>query len=590
MRNMRARPLTIALSLASACAIGVGVGPASAAQAKRSDAGIDLCGLTNATDAILDCDDVSTPPASGPGDSSSADAAPAVPASGAPTPAPAASADAAAVVPPLAEIAPPRQPAGARTFVPNHVIVKFRRGTSASAIASVLGAAGVTPIERVRELGFVVGRVAPGRREAALKELQASRAVEVSERDGVVYLQQRKPNDSIWPEQWGLQLIGLPDAWEVTVGSPAIKVAVLDSGVDSSHPDLRGAVLPGYDFVNGDGAPDDDNGHGTAVAGVIAARTNNGTGASGVCWTCSILPVKVLSNTGHGEMSDVAKGIVYAADHGARVINLSLGGAVASELVSDAVQYATEKGVVLVGAAGNAGANTPYYPAADPSVVSVAATDRSDRLYSWSNHGAWVSVTAPGCNIGPIKNGGFEQVSGPGYADFCGTSSATPIVSGLAGLALAARPDATPAEIVDALRRSTTPASTDTQGGRVSAPTMLGALGRAVPGDSRVDPAAPPQPNGQSVLRWRFTGSVNARKGLVYTVLGGAGSVNATLASKARTPFTLTLFSAGGVKAAQITAVAPIHVGRGLPDKTVRIAITGRGAFELRVERPSGAS
>src|SRR5262249_19000614 len=154
--------------------------------------------------------------------------------------------------------------------------------------------------------------------------------------------------------------------------------------------------------------------------------TNNRAGVAGMCWTCSILPIKVLGDDGTGSMDDVAAGIVKATDAGARVINLSLGGPAGAQTLQDAVDYAYARNVIIVAAGGNSGVSTPFYPAAYDHVVSVAGTDESDRLYSWSGFGPWVRIAAPGCNPAPTVDGG--------YATFCGTSSATPVVSGLIAL------------------------------------------------------------------------------------------------------------------------------------------------------------
>src|SRR5262249_35982897 len=161
----------------------------------------------------------------------------------------------------------------------------------------------------------------------------------------------------------------------------------LDTGVDANHPDLRGAVLQGFDVVGNTTSTADVEGHGTSVAGIIAARSDNAAGVAGICWTCTILPVKVLGADGTGDMATLASGIIGAADAGARVINMSLGGPVGGPTLDQAIAYAVAKNVVLVAAAGNDGTSTPFFPAANPNVIGVAATDEADQLYSWSNRG-----------------------------------------------------------------------------------------------------------------------------------------------------------------------------------------------------------
>jgi subtilisin family serine protease len=300
----------------------------------------------------------------------------------------------------------------------------------------------------------------------ALAGGQASKATS----DIVVAGQQlREPNDVLWKGQWGLRVIGLAPVLADSESSPEVVVAVIDTGVDASHPDLQGVVLDGYDFVNGDADASDDHGHGTAAAGVIAARTNNGEGQVGVCGSCRILPVKVLDARLKGATSVLAQGIVWATDHGARVISMSLGGPATTQTLRDAVSYATSRGVVLVGAAGNGGTAEPLYPAAFPDVISVTGTTANDTLYTWSNRGATVDVAAPGCNTAPWL--------GRRYLSFCGTSSAAPLVAGLAGIAIARAPGVSGAEVARAIESTGVAIGDAIRRGRVRAPSMLTALG-----------------------------------------------------------------------------------------------------------------
>jgi Subtilase family len=155
---------------------------------------------------------------------------------------------------------------------------------------------------------------------------------------------------------------------------------------------LQGALVPGANFVTVGASPMDDHGHGTAVAGIIAARSNNKQGITGACWFCLVMPVKVLDRNGSGDDTQIAAGIVWAIDHGARVINLSLGGPGTTPELTAALAYAARKGVVVVAAAGNSGTTIPFYPAADPNALSVAATTSGDQPYNWTNFGFWVNV------------------------------------------------------------------------------------------------------------------------------------------------------------------------------------------------------
>jgi len=275
------------------------------------------------------------------------------------------------------------------------------------------------------------------------------------------------PTDPLWQRQQGLAQIGAPSAWAVTTGSPRVVIAVLDTGVDLTQPDLQGALVPGYDIVDGTNDPSDDNGHGTRTAGIVGARGDNGLGISGVCPRCSIMPVKVVGADGTATGLDVASGITWATDHGAAVISLSLGGS-QSSAVAGAVHYAESKGVLVVAAAGNGGSSEPFYPAADPGVLSVAATQTNGRLYPWSNRGSWVAVAAPGCDTTTFNGGGFGK--------FCGTSASAPVVAGLAGLALSYSPGSSAATIEHAIV-SSAHGIDGVSGGRVDAAGTLAALG-----------------------------------------------------------------------------------------------------------------
>ena len=291
--------------------------------------------------------------------------------------------------------------------VPDAVLVKFEPGTPQRVMTGLFARAGVAPKTVVSDIGVRVLRVPPERREAVLALLKSSVVVEYAEREVVVEALDVVPNDPRWSSQWGPRVVSAPEAWDTTRGSRSVVVAVVDTGVNPEHPDLSGALVPGYDFVNNDADPSDDNGHGTAVAGVVAARTNNGVGEAGLCWTCSIMPIKALDANGSGSTATIPKAIVLAADNGADIINLSLGGPATTQTLTDAVDYAASKGVLIFAAAGNNGETAFFYPAAYPQVLAVAGTDEADHVYSWSNHGPWVQVSAPGCNVAPLLGGGY---------------------------------------------------------------------------------------------------------------------------------------------------------------------------------------
>jgi subtilisin family serine protease len=351
------------------------------------------------------------------------------------------------------------------TYMSNLLVVRFRRGVTQAQVSAELRGLGARTRSHIAALRIRTVAVEPARRDRVLAQLRRSPLVARADKDEVLRtMGVVTPNDADYRLQWGVRLASFPAAWRRTHGAHVL-VAVVDTGV-SSVPDLAGAVRPGIDMIAGDSTPADTNGHGTAVAGVIAARANNGLGGAGVCSACTILPVKVMGAGGNGDLATVAAGIVRAADMHARVIDLSLGGPAGLDALQSSVAYATSKGAVVVAAAGNSGLGVPFYPANYPNVLSVAGSNPQDRLYSWSEHGTWVRITAPGCNVAPLVHGG--------YGNFCGTSSATPLVAGLAALYVAAHPRATPAQVIAAIEKKARRIKANVSNGRINAGATIG--------------------------------------------------------------------------------------------------------------------
>lgn len=355
---------------------------------------------------------------------------------------------------PTSKAEPPATDAG---LIPGEVVVQLRAGATVDALRS----RGLRPsVTRVPDDGrpFIVstaGRpvadvVAEMSRDPAVAAVEPNYRVELADTGSVAAV---GVNDPKTGDQYSLDQMRVRHAWDITTGGSGV-VAVLDTGVQLNHPDLAGRLVAGYDFVNGDSNPSDDNGHGTWVSGIIAANANDGYGMAGVSWSDKVMPVKIMNGSGSGSTADLMDGIRWAADHGATIINMSVGGFPYSQLVQDAVNYAWSKGVVLVGAAGNNRREETYYPASFDNVVSVSATQVDDEFSNWSSWGPKVDVSAPGSSV--LVTNCYVCT----YADhdtwgshtfISGTSFATPNVAGVVALIRAKFPTWTPSQIVGRL-------------------------------------------------------------------------------------------------------------------------------------------
>ncbi|WP_235848351.1 S8 family peptidase [Litchfieldia alkalitelluris] len=254
------------------------------------------------------------------------------------------------------------------------------------------------------------------------------------------------PNDLLYQRyQWNLPMIQAESGWNISRGVEDIRIAVLDTGVDLDHPDLVSRLTKGYNVITDDNNADDDNGHGTHVAGVIASETNNREGIAGITWFNPIMPVKVMGDEGYGSSFDIANGIIWATDNGADVINMSLGNYRDSDLLHEAVRYAYDHDVVVIAASGNDNTDQPSYPAAYSEVLSVGAVDYRGDKASFSNYGDYIDVTAPGVQIP-------STYIDSQYAALSGTSMATPHVAALAGLIRSVQPDLKNTEVMEIIR------------------------------------------------------------------------------------------------------------------------------------------
>lgn len=245
---------------------------------------------------------------------------------------------------------------------------------------------------------------------------------------------------------WALRQIGAAEAWPLVQGRQPPPVAVLDSGVDTTHPDLAGKVVASRDFVDTTGDPTDTSWHGTAVAGVLSGSSTS------VCPGCALVSAKVLDARDEGDDAEIARALRWAVTSGARVVNLSMAGESEAPVLRAAIGAAVRRGAVVVAAAGNGGTTARTYPAADPNVVGVAATTSTSTIYPWSNRGPWVTIAAPGETVSTLRGGG--------YTTFVGTSAAAPAVAAAAAECLAVAPGLSPA----AVRRILTDTSAPVRG------------------------------------------------------------------------------------------------------------------------------
>lgn len=365
-------------------------------------------------------------------------------------------------------------------FIPQELLVRFRAAVPPGRADQLIAGNGAARLRRVDMLGIEVLGLPPGLEvEKAAEIFSRLPEVEFAEPNYLLHIAQAAGD---WQQnQWAPQKIQAPDAWSQIPNPADVTIAVVDTGVDYRHSQLRPNMwtnsaelkgqpgidddgngyiddVYGYDFYNKDGDPMGDHFHGTHVAGIAAATIGTGpTSMAGVCPFCRIMAVKVLGADGSGGLDVVASGITYAADNGARVINLSLGGSIGMATLQTAVDYAWGKGAVVVAAAGNDGADARLYPAAYPNAIAVAATDSRDYHACFSNYGnsttTYISVAAPGQAIystAPLDASGSDT-----YAVYSGTSMATPHVSGLAGLLFAQDPARSNTQVRDLIQSTT---------------------------------------------------------------------------------------------------------------------------------------
>ena len=329
-------------------------------------------------------------------------------------------------------------------FVEGRVLVKFRPQADLNRRDTILSEVGALTEEVIPNLELHVLKVPTGRAaDAVARAMSLDPAVEFAQVDRYVQ-PDRIPNDSYFPNEWHLNKISGPAAWDVTTGNSGLIIAVLDTGVDGSHPDLASKMIPGWNVYDNNSNTSDVYGHGTAVAGTFAALSDNLTGVSSVIWNCLIMPLRISDPSGWATSTAVAKALTYAADHGARVANISYAFSTDST-AKTAAQYFQSKGGVVTMSAGNDGAVLASPD--NPYVLTVSATTSSDLKASWSTTGNLIDLSAPGVGIYATNRGG-------GYGSWSGTSFSAPIVAGVAALVISANPNLSPSQVQTILKTS----------------------------------------------------------------------------------------------------------------------------------------
>jgi len=342
----------------------------------------------------------------------------------------------------------PAQPAQvtktASEFEPGQLLVKFRAGLSVASEESALRQHGAAYVETLYGSEVQLWQVPVGEEPQIAEQLNLDPRIEYAELNYRVRAVDTMPNDPDFGKQWAHSIIRSPAAWDLATGSTAVTIAILDTGIDEGHPDLAARIVSGYDLVDLDADPHDLNGHGTHVAGIAAAVTNNGLGVAGMDWQARIMPIRVLGEDGDGTVDDLAAGISWAVDQGAWLLNLSLGTYEDSTPVRDAIVYAHTNGVLVVAAMGNDNTGDRFYPAAyEEEVLAVAATGPNDARAPYSNFGDYCDVAAPGgtelaaiYSTMPTYPVWKTKVEGHStwYDYVYGTSQATAYVTGLAAL------------------------------------------------------------------------------------------------------------------------------------------------------------
>ena len=473
------------------------------------------------------------------------------------------------------------------SFVPGRLLVKFRRETTTSRSRQLIAQVSARDAKEIRGTGIHIVELAQGSdAEAVAKAFRLQPEVAFAELDMLI-APSTTPDDPSYPAQWHLPKIGSPAAWATDTGNSNVIIAILDTGVDPNHPDLAPKLVPGWNVYDNNADTHDVYGHGTQVAGAAAATGNNTMGVASVAWGCDIMPIRISDLAGYASLSTVASGLTWAADHGARVANISYAVSDYSSTAS-AAQYFQSKGGVVTISAGNDGVfdSSPD----NPYVLTVSATTNLDNVATFSNTGNNIDLGAPGTMV-------YTTCNGSAYGYGSGTSFSAPLVAGVAALVLSANPALTPSQVQDILRQSADdkgPAGWDPGygSGRLNAANAVAMAGNPPPPpppDTTAPTVSITSPtNGAAVsgvIQILVTASDNVALSLVSSsangvFLGGYNTVaspylfywDTTTAPNGTCPVTATATDGAGNT---VTATVSVNVTNAVVDSTApTIAIT----------------
>jgi len=389
-------------------------------------------------------------------------------------------------------------------YVRGRVLVMPRAGLAQDELAKIVGAHG----GKARSLGgsglYLVDLPANASETAVAQQLARNPHLKFAELDRKAPLALAS-NDPYFGSEWHVAKMGVPSAWDLSQGSGVV-VAILDTGVDGTHPDLSSRMVAGWNFYDNNSNTADVYGHGTAVAGTAAATTNNATGVAGIAGQAKIMPLRISDTSGVGYWSMIAQAINYAANNGARVASISYSNLLQSSSILSAAQYMKSKGGLVVIAAGNNGVNENLTPST--SVIPVSATDQNDQITSWSSYGSFVAVSAPGIGIWTTNRGG-------GYGSWWGTSFSTPATAGTIALMMAAKPGLTGSQVESLLYSTATDLGAGGRDiyygyGRINADAAVRAAAGSATGDTTPPAASIGAPIAGSIVSGLVAVNVNA--------------------------------------------------------------------------------